>query len=171
LPETGPAGDCDPVTTLIALLVDLGMLTRLGQTVYATGHGIHAAQHPELMWRCVIEHVWGGDGFAEAVAELAFAILAHEGPQRESTLAQRIHPVLEPNWRDAEKGLPTHPDQTRVAIIRLEWIGGALGVVTAEGRWTGRTAAHPWPDRRLSLSELGVATGLQVLRHRAIADR
>lgn len=150
---------------LLAVLLDIGALRRTRRMVRSTADGSALRAHGGALWRRLVEHLWAGDGFPDAVAELAFVLLLEDGPADEAELVRRIHPPIREAWRHPT-GRPTPEREVRLALIRLAFLAEPLGVLEPCG---GLPGGGRWPNRRFALTATGRATALQALHLRATA--
>jgi hypothetical protein len=141
----------------------LGALRRSGKMLTLTTRGRALLADPEGLWRAAARAIIPEHPFGRAIGEVTLAVLVAEEVLPDSRLDDAVVEVIdEEGWRDARTAVPA--DRQAVSIARHETTNllRALNLSISTGKW---------PGRRLGLTEVGRATALEALHHRATGPR
>jgi hypothetical protein len=157
---TRSEADSPEVMTLRELAKEAALVRRTRGRLTLTPVGRRALAEPAVLWDRVVRTLAAGEDFAFAVRELVLARLLG-GPSERGLIEREILPVLsEAGWRPSDG-----TELTRDMVSFKLW--DAIRAMDL----LGMIEVGEWPDRGLSLTDLGAATARAVLWHRATAPR
>jgi hypothetical protein len=141
----------------------LGLVRRKGRVLGLTTRGRLSLNDPEALWRPVAHHFFAGDPFTVTAGEVVLALLVDAEPLPVEEIVTAVSRVVtEEGWRDARTGAgPGERDVSRAVYETLN-LSRALNLLATGGHWD---------DRGYSLTDVGRATALEVLRSQATGPR
>jgi len=141
----------------------LGALRRSGKTLTLTTRGRALLADPEALWRAASHAIIPDHPFDGAIGEVALAMMSVEDAIPDDGLDDEVAAVIgEEGWRDRRTGVPA--DRQAISIGRHQTTNllRALNLLVVGGDWR---------DRTIGLTEVGRATALEALHHRATGPR
>lgn len=147
------------LSAAFGLLQAAGLAGIKDRRAYTTALGCRALEEPAVLWRTVLGEVFGGEGFAAAVAELAAALLLrYSEPLLVDLLLTLIHTALAGEWSTPDGDAFNAVD---LACVLGPWLtaGEAYGCV----RQTTGPGGHA-----VALTLLGREVVAAALRARAL---
>jgi len=141
----------------------LGLARRSRRKLGLTAKGKALLGDPGDLWRTTARGVLPRDSFGLAVGEVTLAILATGSTvPSEDLQAVVTEIVLEEGWRDTSSHMPPEQHTISRTIRTTTNLFGALNLLATGGDWN---------DRSYGLSDVGQATALEALHHRATGPR
>jgi hypothetical protein len=152
--------DSPEVMTLREFAKEAALVRGTRGQLVLTPAGRRALADPAVLWERVVRTLAAGEDFAFAIRELVLARLLG-GPSERGQIEREILPVLsEAGWAPSDGA-----ELTRDMVSFKLW--DAIRAMDL----LGMIEVGEWPDRGLSLTELGAAAARAILWHRATAPR
>jgi hypothetical protein len=165
-PEMNPPRNEDELFDLHQIRVlaqRLGLVRRRARMLALTSRGRSSLDDPEVLWRTVAHQFFAGDPFTVTAGEVTLGLLVDAAPMPVDDIVSAVGRVVtEEGWRDARTG--AGPAQREVARAVYETLNlcRALDLLATGGHWD---------DPCYSLTDVGRATALEVLRSQATGPR